>query len=79
MLHSERLQPRMTSPKDGRRSDTMRGAFALATIIISRTWTRSSAQFIDPRTSSRAIDAILPADRVVASDYGLSAVGCRAV
>jgi thiamine pyrophosphate-dependent acetolactate synthase large subunit-like protein len=30
----------------------------------------SSAQFIDPRTLSKAVDAILPADRVVASDSG---------
>jgi thiamine pyrophosphate-dependent acetolactate synthase large subunit-like protein len=30
----------------------------------------SSARFIDPRTLSKAVDAILPADRVVASDSG---------
>jgi thiamine pyrophosphate-dependent acetolactate synthase large subunit-like protein len=30
----------------------------------------SSAQFIDPRTLSKAVDAILPPDRVVASDSG---------
>jgi thiamine pyrophosphate-dependent acetolactate synthase large subunit-like protein len=30
----------------------------------------SSAQFIDPRTLSKAVDAILPVDRVVASDSG---------
>jgi thiamine pyrophosphate-dependent acetolactate synthase large subunit-like protein len=30
----------------------------------------SSAQHIDPRTLSKAVDAILPADRVVASDSG---------
>jgi thiamine pyrophosphate-dependent acetolactate synthase large subunit-like protein len=30
----------------------------------------SSAKFIDPRTLSKAVDAILPADRVVASDSG---------
>jgi thiamine pyrophosphate-dependent acetolactate synthase large subunit-like protein len=30
----------------------------------------SSGQFIDPRTLSKAVDAILPADRVVASDPG---------
>jgi thiamine pyrophosphate-dependent acetolactate synthase large subunit-like protein len=30
----------------------------------------SSAQYIDPRTLSKAVDAILPADRVVASDSG---------
>jgi thiamine pyrophosphate-dependent acetolactate synthase large subunit-like protein len=30
----------------------------------------SSAQFIDPRALSKAVDAILPADRVVASDSG---------
>ena len=31
---------------------------------------KSSAQFIDPRTLSKAVDAILPTDRVVASDSG---------
>jgi thiamine pyrophosphate-dependent acetolactate synthase large subunit-like protein len=30
----------------------------------------SSAQYVDPRTLSKAVDAILPADRVVASDSG---------
>jgi thiamine pyrophosphate-dependent acetolactate synthase large subunit-like protein len=30
----------------------------------------SSARYIDPRTLSKAVDAILPADRVVASDSG---------
>ena len=30
----------------------------------------SSGQSIDPRTLSKAVDAILPADRVVASDPG---------
>jgi thiamine pyrophosphate-dependent acetolactate synthase large subunit-like protein len=30
----------------------------------------STAQFIDPRTLSKAVDAILPAERVVASDSG---------
>ena len=30
----------------------------------------SSATFLDPRTLSKAVDAILPADRVVASDSG---------
>jgi thiamine pyrophosphate-dependent acetolactate synthase large subunit-like protein len=30
----------------------------------------SSAEYIDPRTLSKAVDAILPADRVVASDSG---------
>ena len=30
----------------------------------------SNAQFIDPRTLSKAVDALLPADRVVASDSG---------
>jgi thiamine pyrophosphate-dependent acetolactate synthase large subunit-like protein len=31
---------------------------------------RSSAEFIDPRTLSKAVDEILPGDRVVASDSG---------
>jgi thiamine pyrophosphate-dependent acetolactate synthase large subunit-like protein len=31
---------------------------------------RSTAEFIDPRTLSKTVDAILPSDRVVASDSG---------
>src|SRR4030095_1644711 len=31
---------------------------------------QSSAEFIDPRTLSKAVDEILPGDRVVASDSG---------
>ena len=45
-------------------------ASAPATIITSRIPMKSSKDFIDPRTLSKAVDAILPADRVVASDSG---------
>ena len=39
----------------------------------------SSAQYIDPRTVSKAVDEILPGDRVVASDSDISADGFRAI
>ena len=45
-------------------------AFARATIIIIRIRRKSNEDFIDPRTLSKAVDAILPMDRVVASDSG---------
>ena len=60
----------MTSPKDGRRSDTMRERIRAGDNHHFSHLDESSAQFIDPRTLSKAIDAILPADRVVASDSG---------
>ena len=60
----------MTSPKDGRRSDTMRERIRAGDNHHFSHLDESSAQFIDPRTLSKAVDAILPADRVVASDSG---------
>ena len=60
----------MTSPKDGRRSDTMRERIRAGDNHHFSHPDESSGQFIDPRTLSKAVDAILPADRVVASDSG---------
>src|ERR1700735_5107332 len=60
----------MTSPKDGRRSDIMRARIRAGDNHHFSHPDESSAQFIDPRTLSKAVDAILPADRVVASDSG---------
>ena len=54
----------------GRRSARCASASAAATIIIIPHPDTSSRDFIDPRTLSKAVDAILPADRVVASDSG---------
>src|SRR6478752_10810 len=69
----------MTSPKDGRRSDTMRERIRAGDNHHFSHLDESSAQFIDPRTLSKAIDAILPADRVVASDSGHFCGWCRAI
>src|SRR5436190_20646059 len=60
----------MTSPQGGRRSDTMRERIRAGDNHHFLHPDESSAQFIDLRTLSKAVDAILPADRVVASDSG---------
>jgi thiamine pyrophosphate-dependent acetolactate synthase large subunit-like protein len=60
----------MTSPKGGRRSDTMRERIRAGDNHHFLHPDESSAQLMDPRTLSKAVDAILPADRVVASDSG---------
>src|SRR5438552_1264583 len=60
----------MTSPQGGRRSDTMRERIRAGDNHHFLHPDESSVQFIDPRTLSKAVDAILPADRVVASDSG---------
>lgn len=56
--------------KPGRRSDAMRERILSGDNHHFPHPDESSAQFIDPRTLSNAVDAILPADRVVASDSG---------
>jgi thiamine pyrophosphate-dependent acetolactate synthase large subunit-like protein len=56
--------------KPGRRSDAMRERILFGDNHHFPHPDESSAQFIDPRTLSNAVDAILPADRVVASDSG---------
>jgi thiamine pyrophosphate-dependent acetolactate synthase large subunit-like protein len=54
----------------GRRSDQTRERIRSGDNHHSPYRDESTAQFIDPRTLSKAIDAILPMDRVVASDSG---------
>jgi acetolactate synthase I/II/III large subunit len=59
-----------TGAKAGRRSDTMRERIRAGDNHHVPYPDESSAQYIDPRTLSKAVDAILPSDRVVASDSG---------
>jgi len=61
---------RMTSAKSGRRNDAMRGRIRAGDNHHSHYTDESSSKFIDPRTLSKAVDALLPPDRVVASDSG---------
>jgi thiamine pyrophosphate-dependent acetolactate synthase large subunit-like protein len=58
------------SAKAGRRSDAMRERIRAGDNHHSAYPDESSKQFVDPRTLSKAVDTILPADRVVASDSG---------
>ncbi len=58
------------SAKPGRRSDVMRDRIRAGDNHHFPHPDESNAQFIDPRTLSKAVDALLPADRVVASDSG---------
>jgi thiamine pyrophosphate-dependent acetolactate synthase large subunit-like protein len=60
----------MTNAKTGRRSDAMRARIHAGDNHHYPHPDESSSEFIDPRTLSKAIDAILPSDRVVASDSG---------
>ena len=59
-----------TGAKAGRRSDTMRERIRAGDNHHVQYPDESSAQYIDPRTLSKAVDAILPLERVVASDSG---------
>ena len=54
----------------GRRSDAMRARIRAGDNHHSPHRDESNARFIDPRTLSKAVDEILPKDRVVASDSG---------
>jgi thiamine pyrophosphate-dependent acetolactate synthase large subunit-like protein len=56
--------------RPGRRSDYVRERIRSGDNHHSPLRDESTARFIDPRTLSKAVDAILPADRVVASDSG---------
>ncbi|MGA7433210.1 MAG: thiamine pyrophosphate-binding protein [Xanthobacteraceae bacterium] len=56
--------------RPGRRSDAMRARIRAGDNHHFPHPDESSAQFIDPRTLSKAVDALLPVDRVVASDSG---------
>src|SRR5580658_8398951 len=56
--------------RPGRRSDAMRARIRAGDNHHFPHPDESNAQFIDPRTLSKAVDALLPVDRVVASDSG---------
>ena len=56
--------------QSGRRNDRTRERIRAGDIHHSPYPDESSAQYIDPRTLSKALDDILPKDRVVASDSG---------
>ena len=58
------------APKSGRRNDATRERIRSGDNHHSPFPDESSARFIDPRTLSKAVDDILPRDRVVASDSG---------
>jgi thiamine pyrophosphate-dependent acetolactate synthase large subunit-like protein len=60
----------MTGPRPGRRTDAVRARIRCGDNYHSPYREVSNARFIDPRTLSKAVDAILPTDRVVASDSG---------
>ena len=60
----------VTSAKLGRRNDRTRERIVSGDNHHAPYADESSAQFIDPRTLSKAVDDILPKDRVVASDSG---------
>jgi thiamine pyrophosphate-dependent acetolactate synthase large subunit-like protein len=64
------LDRRGTKPSSGRRSDAMRTRIRAGDNHHFLHPDESSAQFIDPRTLSKAVDELLPEDRVVASDSG---------
>jgi thiamine pyrophosphate-dependent acetolactate synthase large subunit-like protein len=56
--------------RDGWRSERLRERIRAGDNHHSPYQDRSTDQFIDPRTLSKAVDVILPADRVVACDSG---------
>jgi len=59
-----------TGPKSGRRDDRTRERIRSGDNYHFPHADESNARFIDPRTLSKAVDQILPKDRVVASDSG---------
>jgi thiamine pyrophosphate-dependent acetolactate synthase large subunit-like protein len=61
---------RLKFSKSGRRSDAMRERIRAGDNHHFPYPDESNAQFIDPRTLSKAVDGLLPDDRVVASDSG---------
>ena len=64
------LDRRGAKPRPGRRTDVIRERIRAGDNHHFPHSDESSRDFIDPRTLSKAVDAILPADRVVASDSG---------
>ena len=59
-----------SQPRAGWRSDLVQNRIRAGDNHHSPHPDESTARFIDPRTLSKAVDAILPVDRVVASDSG---------
>jgi len=66
----QELDRRGVKTKAGRRSDAMRERIRAGDNHHYPHGDESTAQFIDPRKLSKAVDALLPDDRVVASDSG---------
>jgi thiamine pyrophosphate-dependent acetolactate synthase large subunit-like protein len=64
------LDRRGAKPRSGRRNEAMRERIRAGDNHHYPHPDESSGDFIDPRTLSKAVDAILPMDRVVASDSG---------
>jgi thiamine pyrophosphate-dependent acetolactate synthase large subunit-like protein len=64
------LDRRGVTGKSGRRSEAMRTHIRAGDNHHFPHPDDSSGEFIDPRTLSKAVDALLPTDRVVASDSG---------
>jgi len=60
----------LKSAKSGRRGEAVRARIVAGDNHHFPHADESSREFIDPRTLSKAVDAVLPADRVVASDSG---------
>jgi thiamine pyrophosphate-dependent acetolactate synthase large subunit-like protein len=69
-LSAELRRRGMTKPRPGRRTDPVRARIRCGDNHHSPHRDESDTQFIDPRTLSKAVDRILPTDRVVASDSG---------
>jgi thiamine pyrophosphate-dependent acetolactate synthase large subunit-like protein len=69
-LLSELARRGVSQPRAGWRSDLVRNRIRSGDNHHSPQRDESTARFIDPRTLSKAVDAILPLDRVVASDSG---------
>jgi thiamine pyrophosphate-dependent acetolactate synthase large subunit-like protein len=69
-LLNELAQRGVSQPRVGRRSNLVQNRIRAGDNHHSPHPDESTARFIDPRTLSKAVDAILPVDRVVASDSG---------
>jgi thiamine pyrophosphate-dependent acetolactate synthase large subunit-like protein len=69
-LLNELARRGVSRPRAGWRSDLIRNRIQTGDNHHAPHLDESSARFIDPRTLSKAVDAILPVDRVVASDSG---------
>jgi thiamine pyrophosphate-dependent acetolactate synthase large subunit-like protein len=65
-----RLLRQQGATKRGRRTNEIRHRVAAADHHREAYHDESSAEFVDPRTISKAVDAVLPVDRTVAVDAG---------